>query len=353
MLRVMMNQADDIDAQHPPFFLEKMRPFQDGYGDLSDDDNYRHLIEDACRLVETNHVPWAVNLDREVIFERAPKRTVMSLYATLMDISAEFNQKHSWLCKASGNVHFLPEIEKYFGDDAYFLHLVRDGRDVMTSYVRAVVGEKTSYHIGKQWAEEQQLCVDLQQRTPKNRFLSIRYEDILDKPTDELQRICAWLNIEFKPSMLNFHESDEAVKTADKGQLWTNLTKPLMKDNKNKWERELSLEQITIFESVAKDMLDHFGYTSKVVNEQSPPFELSPDDIRYFNRLNNRMKQYVLSRIPARDLEIRAAQDELIRNLIRRMDNVDSLKFPIGSVVLPLWKNVMQEQGREVPNDYL
>lgn len=349
MLRVMLNQAATIDAPHPPFIMEKVRPFQSGFGDLQADPAFEALIEKVCQLTEKNHVPWdAAPFDRDRVKARCRERSVVGVFDALMTLSAEHHGKESWLCKASGNVHFLPELEAFFGEDARFLHLVRDGRDVMTSYMRAVVGEKTAYHIAKQWAEEQRLCVALQQRVPAHQFLSVRYEDILANPEQELRRICTWLGIGYTPAMVDFHESSEAQKTACYGQLWTNLKRPVIAENRGKWREGLTEDDVLVFESVAHDMLEHFGYPCSQVSAERPALTFSAEEVRRLTRVNNQNKRQTLAKIPARDLAIRAPQDEVIRSLIRLMPDVSALRFPTGSVVLPLWKDVMRELGQEV-----
>ena len=44
-----------------------------------------------------------------------------------MDRMAEAHGKPDWMCKSLANVHFLPEIERYFGSEARYLYLYRDG----------------------------------------------------------------------------------------------------------------------------------------------------------------------------------------------------------------------------------
>ena len=80
--------------------------------------------------------------------------TLVDVYIALMDLMAEDWGKQSWLCKSLANVHFLPQIEATV-PDAKYLYLYRDGRDVCLSFLSAIVGEKTAYHVAKQWHQEQ------------------------------------------------------------------------------------------------------------------------------------------------------------------------------------------------------
>ncbi len=47
-------------------------PLLPGYGDLEQEENFRLLVDDVCRLVELNPVPWeGVRLDRAEVARRA------------------------------------------------------------------------------------------------------------------------------------------------------------------------------------------------------------------------------------------------------------------------------------------
>ena len=76
LLRLMLNQLPGIAAPHPPHILQRMTPLLAAYGDLDHDVNYFSLIEDVCRLVELNPVPWeGVSFDREQIARAANARS--------------------------------------------------------------------------------------------------------------------------------------------------------------------------------------------------------------------------------------------------------------------------------------
>ena len=77
LLRLMLNQLPDIAAPHPPHILQRMMPLEKGYGDLSKDKKFQLLVDDVCKLVELNPVPWeGVKLDRKNVESRASRRNV-------------------------------------------------------------------------------------------------------------------------------------------------------------------------------------------------------------------------------------------------------------------------------------
>ncbi len=83
------------------------------------------------------------------------------MFGAVYTIPAETWGKRTWCCKSLANIQYLDEIEAYFGDEARYIYLFRDGRDVAVSLRKAVVGEKHFYHIAREWAGTQRLALRL------------------------------------------------------------------------------------------------------------------------------------------------------------------------------------------------
>ena len=71
--------------------------------------------------------------------------------------------------------------------------------------------------------------------------------------------------------MLAFHKSTTSYKT-DKGND-KNLTRPLMKSNKEKWKKALTQDEKRIFEAVASEELARYGYQRVVDNASMSTME--------------------------------------------------------------------------------
>ena len=101
LLRLMLNQLEDIASPHPPHILERMQPLMAFYGSFEIDENYKKLINDVCRLVELNPVEWnGIKLDRDEIASRAKGRSLLGVYAAIHDIYSESQGAKTWCCKA-------------------------------------------------------------------------------------------------------------------------------------------------------------------------------------------------------------------------------------------------------------
>ncbi|MBK1714559.1 sulfotransferase family protein [Rubrivivax gelatinosus] len=318
LLRLMLNQAPAIAAPHPPHILERFAPLLPLYGSLADDAAFDCLVDDVLRLVEANPVPWPVAFDRSDIRRRCHERSLVAVFGAVMDRMAEAGAKPDWVCKSLANVHFLPEIERCFGADARYLYLYRDGRDVCLSFMKAVVGEKTAYHVARQWHAEQQLALACGQRVPAAQYLALSYEELTQAPEPALRRLCAWLGTEFHPAMLDFHASDEAGRTASSGKMWENVRKPVMAGNSRKWLEGLSQDQIIDFESVAGESLAALGYELEFVGKSCEARRYDAQAVAALDAENRRLKGVARQELSPADAAARKPQEDLLAEIRSR-----------------------------------
>lgn len=304
LLRVMINQSPQLVAPHPPHFLERLGPLLPAYGDLSEDANFLSLIDDVILLIDTNPVSWDIGkIDRQTLLETCPERSLVALTFQVHDLLAQAVGARDWVCKSLANVHYADEIARFGGSKAKFIHLHRDGRDVAVSFRKAIVGEKSAYHIAKQWQEEQDKALALQKKIPAEQFISVRYADLVRAPRDELQKLCDFMEIDFLEQMLEFHKSREAITTSQAGQMWSNVQKPIMSENVSKFLRELSLLDVSVFEAVAGEALTALDY----------PLTSS------FQEENERLKAKAMETADPDDLQRRSAQARALQDIKNRL----------------------------------
>ena len=316
LLRLMINQLPTVAAPHPPHIMERLGPLEAQYGDLENDKNFNQLVEDACGMVETNPVKWDdVELDRDEVKSLCRERSLVAVYGAIHDVMAKAWGKETWMCKSMANVYYLPEIERYFGKDAKFIYLYRDGRDVALSFRKALIGDKTFYHLGQVWNQEQQLSLACQQRVP-DQVCAVSYEELTTNPEPALRRLCDFLGADYHEDMLDFHRSKEASRTAV-ANLWSNVTKPLDSNNSNKFLREASEEDIAYYETVAGASLDALGYQRHFVQKGE---EQSYDTatLQALEEENNRLKAEAQEKSDPQDLELRRPQVELMKSIKQR-----------------------------------
>ncbi len=315
LLRLMLNQLPEIAAPHPPHILQRIMPLLPLYGDLSVDKNFAELVEDVCRLVELNPVPWeGVKLDRADVARRCLERSPTAIHGAVYDICAEAKGAKTWCCKSLANINYMPQIEAYFQKPKY-IYLYRDGRDVAVSFLKAVVGEKHFYHIAKEWAATQERALRIQREIETARFLTIGYEELINAPRSTAGDICDYLGVFYRESMLEYHRTEEAKRAASSSGLWGNVTNPVMKNNSRKFLREADELDVRIFESVAGRALDALGYERAFI-KKGEELVFTDEEIRAFDAENARMKREILERVDPADRSRRDQQAGLL-NAIR------------------------------------
>ncbi len=331
LLRLMLNQLPEIAAPHPPHILQRIMPLVPAYRDLNLDENFTELVDDVCRLVELNPVPWeGVVLDRQDIVRRCRMRSLMAIQGAVYDVCAEAKGAATWCCKSLANINYAEQIEEHFRTPNY-IYLYRDGRDVAVSFLKAVVGEKHVYHIAKEWAATQALALRLRDTIHPARFLSVSYEMLTSEPEGTARTICAFLGLPYRTSILDYHRTGEAHRAATSSELWANVTSPVMADNSRKFLRETSERDIRIFESVAGPVLDALGYERVFVKRgEERPF--SAKDIAAFDAENAGRKQDLRKLVDPADQLRRDLQAGLLKT-VRERQAARASSAPLGSTV--------------------
>ncbi len=99
-----------------------------------------------------------------------------------------------WGDKTPLNVFCLNEIIQVF-PKAKFIHIYRDGYDVVSSYLK--MGRyNTMEDAAKRWAESTKLCQNLGEIIP-NQYMEISYENLVTNHEMALKQICAFLAIKY------------------------------------------------------------------------------------------------------------------------------------------------------------
>jgi hypothetical protein len=319
LLRLMLNQLPEVAAPHPPHILQRLMPMAQHYGDLARDANFASLVEDVCQLVELNPVPWdGVVLDRADIARRCRERSLVAAFGAVYDLMAAARRAETWCCKSLANIRYLDDIERYFGATARYVYLCRDGRDVAVSFRKAVVGEKHVYHIAREWGSTQRIALAHRDRIGPGRFFGIRYEDITAHPERSMRRLCDFLGYRYTPSMLSFHETEEARKAARSSELWGNVVNPVIAGNSRKFLGELARTEIALFEGIAGDVLDTLGY-ERVATHRGERTRFTDADVEAFDRQNQQLKDEVMSKVDPEDLRRRDRQAGLIQRIRQRL----------------------------------
>ncbi|MDD6890934.1 MAG: sulfotransferase [Bacteroidales bacterium] len=317
LLRVMLDAIGDIAAPHPPHILQRFLPLLPHYGDLSDDRHFHQLAADVCELVNINPVPWeGVRMDTDEVLALCRQHTLYELFRVIYESAARQRGASYWLCKSMKNVFYADGIEST-GIRPYYLYLYRDGRDVALSFQKAIVGEKHIYALAKSWAADQAEALRLKARCPEDRFFSLSYEELTTRTEEIMRRLCAFLRVPYTDRMMEFYNSRESRNTADAGRMWQNVTQPVMRNNSGKFLKEMSADDLALFESVAGHELRQLGYALHTPEERLIS-NFTEEQIAAFARQNEELKRQFKQQMDPADLEKRRRQAELIERIRQR-----------------------------------
>ena len=312
LLRLMLNQLPEVFAPHPPHVFVVFYPLLKYYGNLIDDKNFNNLINDVCTLIELNPVPWTdVNLDRNELFSLCRRRSLLEIFIKINELQCIKKGKTTWCCKSLETVYFIENFERE-NFHPFIIYLVRDGRDVAQSFKKAIIGEKHIYYLAQKWKKDQELALRYIEKINDDKFIIIQYEDFINNPIKYVQGICNLAGVAYDESVLNYHQSEESRKTAESGKMWENVAQPVLKNNTGKYINEMSQAELLIFESVAGEMLEKFGYRREIKNTKEV---FTNEEMISFDAENERLKKEAIQSAPEKDLLKRKPQANFIAGL--------------------------------------
>ena len=99
--------------------------------------------------------------------------------------------------------------------------------------------------------------------------------------------------------------------------MWNNVTHPVMTHNSNKFLTQLSDEDIALFESIAGDILEHYGYTLHA-DRSTYKSTFSEQEIATFDELNKQMKSEAVSKLDPEGSRKRKAQEAIVARIKAR-----------------------------------
>lgn len=259
LLRAILNAHENICIPHPPHIMNELARLVPKYGDLSQDLNFRRLIDHAVRVVELHFAPWDVEIDRERVFKEAVDRNLYCIKRAIYEQYMQAKGKTRWGCKSTFMIHHT-EVVRKFHRAPKFIHLVRDGRDVAVSARDSVFNHFHPHYVSQLWSHQQQLAIQLSRELPADQFMTVRYEQLTSDPENEVRRICDFIGENYMDQMLKYASRPDSARLAGISKSWENLAKPILANNTKKYLTKLTADEIFAVERNALQELQHFGY---------------------------------------------------------------------------------------------
>jgi hypothetical protein len=140
------------------------------------------------------------------------------------------------------------------GLDFRLIHLVRDLRGVVHSYVKRE--SLTPAEVSRYWRRNQCAALELKRRLPPESYFCLRYEEFCYDPQGWLDRLCTFLGLE--PAEIVSAVNDRPHHVIGNAMRLKPIP-PIRSDES--WREALSPKQLDVCERVAGDLNRRLGYS--------------------------------------------------------------------------------------------
>lgn len=238
--------------------------------------NMKYIFICGCSHTGTT-LTWAIlsshsdifGIQRETyIFDpRIPDSRIISFFNE-QSVIAQKQGKHVVCEKSPMHLYTIGRIKNLY-PDSYIIVTVRNGLDVAASLKKRTGDFESGMNL---WIKDNLLMIKLRE---KFNFHIFRYEDLIENPSRELNKICSFCNIDYEESMLAYHKNvrdwdgvQEAYETDGYGidahkilRNWQ-IRQPIM-DKRNTWKDLLTEDEVTLFIKKAGALMYRLGYRLK------------------------------------------------------------------------------------------
>jgi hypothetical protein len=237
LMRRVLNSSDQIAICDENHFLGHLIPREGAryrfrkFGDLSDDDNVRRLVDYIYSGgLEKSfkkhgdmsfHWYWIIRrIDKSDLLQRIldSDRSERALFSVMMRVFADRRGKSIMGEKTPAHVRYVPTMLEWF-PNGKIIHMIRDprGNFVSERRRREKLSVTTPYkqlrrfdflftlYIALQttlaWFESISRYHRYSERYPDN-YYALKFEDLVSDPEEHVRRVCDFLEVEFQDTML-------------------------------------------------------------------------------------------------------------------------------------------------------
>lgn len=257
LLQGLLGAHPAIAAPPELHFWFRVAMLGDSWGDRRDPDVLARIVHEAL------HPPLGtlddMGVDEAAVVERAATgdRSWPSILDALLRTFAEQHGKPRWSEKSPGQPAGI--MARWF-PTSQLVHIVRDPRDCVVSNVRAPWGERDAGVLARRWREHTLASIAVGSRVGPDRYLRIRYEDLVRDPEAVLRVVLAFLDEPWDPRVLE----DASARTTALSRVAAPfqarlLDRPSPRDVPHEtWERGARARTVAI----THDLLEPLGYAT-------------------------------------------------------------------------------------------
>jgi hypothetical protein len=144
-------------------------------------------------------------------------------------------------------------------EEARFVHIIRDGRDVALSLLSRPWGPVRIAEAARYWATRVEGGRLSGRKLSAHRYLEVRYEDLVTDPKKTLRRICDFVELDYRSEMLTYPERGIEWMPQHMRSQHTHLLEP-PRIGVRDWRTDMTNHDVALFEAVAGNTLRSLGY---------------------------------------------------------------------------------------------
>ena len=290
LVMAMLGCHPRIAIPEVAWYYPRFRSYLYSYGDLSNVENFRTLVDEMVFGLKTPF--WGMRVNPKVIVDEivseAKEQSFAGVYCAMLERYArEFGNKPRWGEKTPHNLFFIKQIKEDFSN-AQFIFITRDGRDASADYLQSAFGPTNIFCAAESWKLCQSAVKPWREKLTSSEWIDVKYETLVREPEKTLGRICDFLGEKYYPCMLEFHRADVARRRGV-----TRDHKPLGLPVSDKYvgiyKELLSLREQRIFAAIAGIELEEAGYSLDV-----EPIEVSKEEAVLYRELDGRIRAATL-----------------------------------------------------------
>jgi hypothetical protein len=257
MLSLMIHAHPRLAMPPESRFLIKTWRKRAKYGDLSTPEQ-RLALAKSC--VRTGSKVRDMGLDPDetlkAILDAPP--TLGSAFGTVFKLFADKHGAARWGDKRPAYYQEVDVLLRLF-PDAQIVHIVRDGRANVASLKKMPWWPYDSIGSMASWSQAEFCSQRNAKRLPKDVFHVMRYESLVADPEPVLRELCAFLQEDFVPAML---EPSEVRDVVPEKKTWhVNLNQSVNTDRVESWRKGLEPWELGLMETVLRRKLRRWDYT--------------------------------------------------------------------------------------------
>jgi hypothetical protein len=250
------------------------------FGDLTQRKNRRKV---AKRIVQRPASKFRnLGIQPKPVIRRIVKGppTIGSAAALVYRSYARAHGKPRWGDKRPAYILHLDMLLELF-PDAQIVHIIRDGRDCVSSLKGMRWWQGGAISATWYWREAMRAGERARRTLPADQYHELYYESLVADPETELRRLCDFLGEEFSPAMLEPHQiADVAVPAIKLKRHHSRTHKPVDTAAVARWKERLEPWELRLIEVAARRELRRHGYELSA-NATLPPLVPYARFLRY------------------------------------------------------------------------